>query len=158
MSHAPRARRQVIVLIKPIALPASMPAATRRNMNRQPRPRAANTITFLLPSMKTLLLYVATAVAEILGCYLPWRWLKEDGSAWLLLPGALSLALFAWLLTLHGTAAGRVYAAYGGVYVAVAVAWLWGVDKVRPTLWDAAGVALTLAGMAVIAFQPRLHV
>ncbi|MBN3806115.1 YnfA family protein [Paraburkholderia sp. Ac-20336] len=107
--------------------------------------------------MKTFLLYVVTAVAEILGCYLPWRWLKEDGSAWLLLPGALSLALFAWLLTLHGTAAGRVYAAYGGVYVTVAIAWLWGVDKVRPTLWDAAGVALTLAGMAVIAFQPRIH-
>ncbi|MBB5502529.1 YnfA family protein [Paraburkholderia sp. MM5384-R2] len=107
--------------------------------------------------MKTFLLYVVTAVAEILGCYLPWRWLKEGGSAWLLLPGAASLALFAWLLTLHGTAAGRVYAAYGGVYVAVAIAWLWVVDEVRPTLWDAAGVALTLAGMAVIAFQPRLH-
>ena len=69
--------------------------------------------------MKTLLLYIVTAVAEIVGCYLPWRWLKEGGSAWLLLPGALSLALFAWLLTFHGTAAGRVYAAYGGVYVAV---------------------------------------
>jgi small multidrug resistance family-3 protein len=106
--------------------------------------------------MKTFLLYVVTAVAEIVGCYLPWRWLKEDGSAWLLLPGALSLALFAWLLTLHGTAAGRVYAAYGGVYVAVAIAWLWGVEKVRPTSWDAAGVALTLAGMAVIACQPRV--
>ena len=100
---------------------------------------------------------VRAAVAEILGCYLPWRWLKEGGSAWLLLPGAASLALFAWLLTLHGTAAGRVYAAYGGVYVAVAIAWLWIVDDVRPTLWDAAGVALTLGGMAVIAFQPRLH-
>ncbi|AFT89482.1 YnfA family protein [Paraburkholderia phenoliruptrix] len=106
--------------------------------------------------MKTLLLYAITAVAEILGCYLPWRWLKEGGPLWLLLPGALSLALFAWLLTLHGTAAGRVYAAYGGVYVAVAIAWLWCVDKVRPTLWDAAGVAVTLAGMAIIAFQPRV--
>jgi small multidrug resistance family-3 protein len=106
--------------------------------------------------MKTFLLYVVTAVAEILGCYLPWRWLKEGGSVWLLLPAALSLALFAWLLTLHGTAAGRVYAAYGGVYVAVAIAWLWCVDKLRPTLWDAAGVTLTLAGMAVIAFQPRV--
>ncbi|CAH2801794.1 MAG: UPF0060 membrane protein YnfA [uncultured Paraburkholderia sp.] len=95
--------------------------------------------------MKTLLLYAITAGAEILGCYLPWRWLKEGGPLWLLLPDALSLALFAWLLTLHGTAA-------GGVYVAVAIAWLWCVDKVRPTLWDAAGVAVTLAGMAIIAF------
>ncbi|HEY3597733.1 MAG TPA: YnfA family protein [Paraburkholderia sp.] len=105
--------------------------------------------------MKTLLLYVVTAVAEILGCYLPWRWLKDGGSAWLLVPGALSLAVFAWLLTLHGAAAGRVYAAYGGVYVAVAIVWLWGVEQVRPTVWDFAGAALTLAGMSVIAFQPR---
>ena len=106
--------------------------------------------------MKTLLLYVVTAIAEIVGCYLPWRWLKEGGPAWLLLPGALSLALFAWLLTFHGTAAGRVYAAYGGVYVAVAILWLWFVDHVRPSAWDLAGVALTLAGMSVIAFQPRV--
>ncbi|MCU0920282.1 MAG: YnfA family protein [Burkholderiaceae bacterium] len=70
--------------------------------------------------LKTLLLFVATAVAEIVGCYLPYLWLKQDRSAWLLLPAAGSLALFAWLLTLHPTAAGRVYAAYGGVYVGVA--------------------------------------
>ncbi|MDP3322313.1 MAG: YnfA family protein, partial [Hydrogenophaga sp.] len=66
--------------------------------------------------MKALLLYTATALAEIVGCYLPYLWLKQDRSIWLLLPGAISLALFAWLLTLHDTAAGRVYAAYGGVY------------------------------------------
>ncbi|HEY1996853.1 YnfA family protein [Paraburkholderia sp.] len=106
--------------------------------------------------MKTFALYVVTAFAEILGCYLPWRWLKDGGSAWLLVPGALSLATFAWLLTLHGTAAGRVYAAYGGVYVAAAILWLWWVEQVRPTMWDLAGVALTLAGMGVIAFQPRV--
>ena len=106
--------------------------------------------------MKTFLLYAVTAVAEILGCYLPWRWLKDGGSAWLLVPGALSLATFAWLLTLHGTAAGLVYAAYGGVYVAVAILWLWCVEQVRPTLWDLAGVAFTLAGMGIIAFQPRV--
>ena len=70
-------------------------------------------------------------------------------------PAAVSLALFAWLLTLHPTAAGRVYAAYGGVYIAVALAWLWAVDGIRPTGWDAAGVAVSLAGMALIAFQPR---
>jgi small multidrug resistance family-3 protein len=106
--------------------------------------------------MKTLLLYVVTALAEILGCYLPWRWLKDGGSAWLLVPGALSLAVFAWLLTFHGAAAGRVYAAYGGVYVAVAILWLWVVEQMRPTVWDFAGAALTLAGMSVIAFQPRI--
>ncbi len=133
--------RRVIVLIKQIDCRA------RSCGNTTPR--------FYL-SMKTFLLYAVTAIAEIVGCYLPWRWLKEGGSIWLLVPGALSLALFAWLLTLHGTAAGRVYAAYGGVYVAVAIVWLWCVDKVRPTLWDAAGVAFTLAGMAIIAFQPRV--
>ena len=74
--------------------------------------------------MKTFLLYAVTAIAEILGCYLPWRWLKDGGSAWLLVPGALSLAAFAWLLTLHGAAAGRVYAAYGGVYITASLLWL----------------------------------
>ena len=105
--------------------------------------------------MKTLLLYLATALAEILGCYLPWRWLRQDGSPWLLLPAILSLALFAWLLTLHTAATGRVYAAYGGVYIAVALLWLWLVDGVRPGLWDVAGAGIALLGMAIIAFQPR---
>ena len=104
--------------------------------------------------MKTLLLFVATALAEIVGCYLPYLWLKEGRSAWLLVPAAASLALFAWLLTLHDSAAGRVYAAYGGVYVGVALLWLWAVDQVRPTLWDVAGVAVALTGMAIIMFQP----
>lgn len=108
-----------------------------------------------MTELKTLLLFLVTAVAEILGCYLPYRWLREDGSAWLLLPAAASLALFAWLLTLHPTASGRIYAAYGGVYVFVAVLWLWGVDGVRPTAWDIAGSLIALAGMAVIMFAPR---
>jgi len=105
--------------------------------------------------VKTLLLYLLTAVAEIVGCYLPYLWLRKGGSAWLLLPAALSLALFAWLLTLHPTASGRVYAAYGGVYVTVAIGWLWLVDQVKPTRWDVAGTLLCLAGMAVIMFSPR---
>lgn len=104
--------------------------------------------------MKTLLLYVATALAEIVGCYLPFLWLKAGRPAWLLLPAASSLALFAWLLTLHATAAGRVYAAYGGVYIGVAILWLWRVDGVTPTSWDLAGAAVALAGMGLIAFQP----
>lgn len=105
--------------------------------------------------MKTLLLYAITAVAEILGCYLPYLWLKQGRSLWLLVPAALSLAVFAWLLTLHATAAGRIYAAYGGVYIGVALIWLWLVDGIRPTPWDAAGATIALAGMAVIMFQPR---
>ena len=105
--------------------------------------------------MKTLLLFVATAFAEIIGCYLPYLWLRKGASAWLLLPAALSLAAFVWLLTLHPTASGRVYAAYGGVYVTIAVGWLWLVDQVKPTRWDLLGAMLCLAGMAVIMFSPR---
>jgi small multidrug resistance family-3 protein len=105
--------------------------------------------------MRTFGLYVATAIAEIIGCYLPYLWLKQGKSVALLIPAALSLAIFAWLLTLHPSAAGRVYAAYGGVYISVALIWLWLVDGMRPTAWDLAGVAFALLGMAIIAFQPR---
>ncbi|ANQ21796.1 hypothetical protein BA893_08975 [Vibrio natriegens] len=104
---------------------------------------------------KTIGLFFISAIAEILGCYLPYLWLKEGKSVWLLLPAALSLALFAWLLSLHPTAAGRVYAAYGGVYVFVAILWLWIVDGIRPTLWDIIGVTVALLGMAIIMFEPR---
>ncbi len=105
--------------------------------------------------MKTFFLYLATALAEIVGCYLPYLWLRQHGSPWLLLPALASLALFAWLLSLHDAASGRVYAAYGGVYIGAAIAWLWAVDGVRPSVWDVAGVAVALMGMALIAFQPR---
>jgi len=105
--------------------------------------------------MKTLCLFVLTAVAEIAGCYLPYLWLRHGKSAWLLAPGAVSLALFAWLLSLHPTAAGRTYAAYGGVYVSVAVFWLWWIDGVRPDRWDLVGAAVTLIGMSIIAFGPH---
>ena len=104
---------------------------------------------------KVLGLFVLTAVAEIVGCYLPYLWLKQERSAWLLLPAALSLAAFVWLLTLHPHAAGRVYAAYGGVYVSIALLWLLLVDAVRPTLTDVVGVAVCLLGMAIIMFGPR---
>lgn len=104
---------------------------------------------------RTVSLFVATALAEIVGCYLPYLWLKQSRSAWLMVPAAISLAVFAWLLTLHPTAAGRVYAAYGGVYITVALAWLWLVDGVKPDRADYVGVALCLAGMAVIMFGPR---
>lgn len=105
--------------------------------------------------LKTFFLFTVTAVAEIVGCYRPYLWLKQDRSAWLLVPAAASLALFAWLLSLHPTAAGRVYAACGGVYIGVAVIWLMLVDKVRPTATDWVGVAVSLVGMAIIMFGPR---
>jgi small multidrug resistance family-3 protein len=82
-------------------------------------------------------------------------WLRQSGTVWLLLPAALCLAAFAWLLTLHPAATGRVYAAYGGVYVAASILWLWVVDGVRPSSWDVVGASVALAGMGLIAFQPR---
>ena len=105
--------------------------------------------------IKTIGLFIVTALAEIIGCYLPYLWLKQGHSAWLLLPAALSLSAFAWLLTLHPNAAGRVYAAYGGVYIGVALMWLWAVESVRPTLTDWVGVSLCFLGMAIIMFGPR---
>jgi small multidrug resistance family-3 protein len=104
--------------------------------------------------LKTLGLFVLTALAEIVGCYLPYLWLRQGKSLWLLLPAVLSLALFVWLLTLHPQASGRVYAAYGGVYVVVALLWLWQVDGIRPTVWDLAGVGVALLGIALILCAP----
>ncbi len=107
--------------------------------------------------VKIATLFAITALAEIVGCYLPWLVLKQGKTAWLLLPAAVSLALFAWLLTLHPSAAGRTYAAYGGMYIAVALVWLWLVDGVTLTRWDIAGASVALIGMAVIALQPEGH-
>ncbi|GLT21840.1 UPF0060 membrane protein [Zoogloea oryzae] len=99
-------------------------------------------------------LFAVTALAEIIGCYLPWLVLRQGKSAFLLLPAALSLGLFAWLLTLHPTAAGRTYAAYGGMYIGVALLWLRFVDGVALTRWDVAGAVIALVGMGVIVVQP----
>jgi len=104
----------------------------------------------------TAMLFAATAVAEIVGCYLPYLWLREGKSPWLVVPAMGSLAIFVWLLTLHPTAAGRVYAAYGGMYITVAIVWLWLVDGVKPDRWDIVGVALCLGGMGVIMFAPKV--
>ncbi|WP_319703825.1 YnfA family protein [Cronobacter sakazakii] len=100
--------------------------------------------------IKTTLLFFATALAEIIGCFLPWLWLRKGASVLLLLPAALSLMLFVWLLTLHPAASGRVYAAYGGVYVMTALIWLRVVDGVRLSLYDWAGAAVALCSMLII--------
>lgn len=106
--------------------------------------------------LSTGLLFLATALAEIVGCFLPYLWLRKGGSAWLLIPSALSLALFAWLLTLHPAASGRIYAAYGGVYVATALVWLRVIDGVKLSVYDWTGAGIALVGMAVIVAGWRL--
>jgi len=100
--------------------------------------------------LKTTFLFFITALAEIIGCFLPWLWLKKGASVLLLFPAALSLALFVWLLTLHPAASGRVYAAYGGVYVLTALLWLRVVDGVRLSVWDWSGALIALSGMVII--------
>ena len=106
--------------------------------------------------LTTFALFVLTAVAEIGGCYATYAWLRMGRSAWWLLPGAISLAFFAWLLTLHPTdGAGRIYAAYGGIYIMASLLWLWLVERRAPDHWDILGAAICLVGAGVILFGPR---
>lgn len=104
----------------------------------------------------TLPLFAAAALAEIAGCFAFWAWWRLDRSALWLLPGLAALAAFAWLLAQSGTtAAGRAYAAYGGIYIAASLGWLWLVEGLRPDRFDLVGAGLALAGTAVILFAPR---
>lgn len=102
--------------------------------------------------------YVGAALAEIAGCFSFWAWLKLGKPVWWLVPGMLSLGLFAYLLTLvEASHAGRIYAAYGGVYIVASLLWLWAVEGAKPHLTDWAGMMLCLAGAAVILYGPRLQ-
>jgi small multidrug resistance family-3 protein len=106
--------------------------------------------------MQTIAVYVGAAIAEIAGCFAFWAWLRLDKTVGWVLPGMVSLALFAYLLTLvDAFAAGRAYAAYGGVYIAASLGWLWAVEGVRPDRWDLIGATVCLAGAAVIIAGPR---
>ncbi|ODL98213.1 YnfA family protein [Acinetobacter pittii] len=100
-------------------------------------------------------LFIITAIAEILGCYFPYLILKEGKSVWLWLPTVLSLAIFVWLLTLHPAASGRIYAAYGGIYIFTALMWLRFVDQVGLTRWDILGGLIVLCGAGLIILQPQ---
>lgn len=104
----------------------------------------------------TAFAYIGAALAEIAGCFAFWAWLRLDKSPLWLVPGIASLCLFAYLLTLiEAEHAGRTYAAYGGVYIASALLWLWAVEGVRPDRWDTLGTAICLIGAAVILWGPR---
>ncbi len=104
----------------------------------------------------TALVYLAAAVAEIAGCFAFWAWLRLGKSPTWLAPGVVSLILFAWLLTrVDSDAAGRAYAAYGGIYICASLAWLWAVEGARPDRWDVGGAALCLIGTCIILLGPR---
>ncbi|HEU4390466.1 MAG TPA: YnfA family protein [Blastocatellia bacterium] len=109
----------------------------------------------MISILRTAALFAITACAEIGGCYLFYLWLRIRKPAWVLVPSAICLGLYAWLLTLHPGAAGRTYAAYGGMYVTLALFWLWFIDNQRPDRWDVLGVMVCLIGMGIIAFAPR---
>lgn len=103
-----------------------------------------------------VLAYIGAALAEIAGCFAFWAWLRLGKSPWWLLPGIASLCIFAYLLTLvEAEHAGRTYAAYGGVYIASALGWLWVAEGVKPDRWDITGVVVCLLGAAIILWGPR---
>lgn len=107
-------------------------------------------------NLSSLTIYVGAALAEIGGCFAFWAWLRMDKPAWLAIPGIASLVLFAYLLTLVPVdAAGRAYAAYGGIYIVASIGWLALVENVRPDRWDVLGATVCLVGAAIILFGPR---
>lgn len=106
--------------------------------------------------MPTFAAYVAAALFEIAGCFAFWGWFRLAKPIWWLVPGLASLAIFAWLLTLvESAAAGRAYAAYGGIYIAASLGWLWAVEGFRPDRWDVAGGLVCLLGATIIIAAPR---
>ncbi len=109
--------------------------------------------------MTSFLYYAGAAVAEISGCFAFWAWLRLDRSPLWLVPGLAALVAFAFLLTRIDSAfAGRAYAAYGGVYIAASLAWLWAVEGTRPDRWDLIGAAVCILGAAIILLGPRSDV
>ncbi len=106
--------------------------------------------------MTTAFVYISAAIAEIAGCFAFWAFLRLGQPVWWLFPGMASLAVFAWLLTfVDASHAGRAYAAYGGVYIAASLLWLWAMEGARPDRWDAIGAAVCIAGAAIILYGPR---
>lgn len=109
-----------------------------------------------MPGPTSFLVYAAAALAEIGGCFAFWAWLRLGKSPLWIAPGVVLLVVFAALLTRADVAfAGRAYAAYGGVYVASSLLWLWIIERTQPDRWDLLGAAVVLIGAAIIYFGPR---
>ena len=106
--------------------------------------------------MASVLFYIGAAVLEIAGCFAFWAWLRLGKTFLWILPGTVSLILFALLLTrIDSPFAGRAYAAYGGIYIAVSLIWLWAVEGTAPDRWDLLGALVCLIGAAMILWGPR---
>lgn len=106
--------------------------------------------------MSTPAVLMLTALSEIAGCFAFWAWARQEASAWWLLPGIAALVTFAWLLTrIDAEFAGRAYAAYGGIYIAASLLWLWAFEGARPDRWDIAGGMIAVLGALVILYGPR---
>lgn len=106
--------------------------------------------------MQSFAIYIAAAGAEIAGSFAFWAWLRLGRSMLWVVPGVISLVLFAYLLTrIDAVFAGRAYAAYGGVYIAASLSWLWLVEGARPDRWDLLGGTVSLIGAAIILLGPR---
>jgi small multidrug resistance family-3 protein len=106
--------------------------------------------------VQSIAVFIGAALAEIAGCFAFWAWLRLDKSPLWLVLGIASLALFAFLLTLaESPLAGRAYAAYGGVYIAASLLWLWAIEGARPDRWDGIGAVICIAGAGMILFGPR---
>jgi len=107
--------------------------------------------------VKSILFFCLAAVCEIGGCFSFWAWARQHRSGWWILPGIVGLVLFAWVLTRVDAAfAGRAYAAYGGIYIAASLLWMWTVEHTAPDRFDLLGAACCLVGTGIILFAPRL--
>lgn len=105
--------------------------------------------------MMSWVYFVGAAILEIAGCFALWAWLRDGRSPLWVLPGMIALLGFAFLLTRAETShAGRAYAAYGGVYVAASITWLWAIERQPPDRWDIVGLLACLVGSAII-LMPR---
>ena len=109
--------------------------------------------------MTSFAFYAIAAVAEIIGCFAFWAWLRLDRSVYWILPGIVSLIVFAVLLTrINSMFAGRTFAAYGGVYIVASLLWLWIIEGQRLDKWDILGAIIFIAGAVLILFGHRQQV
>lgn len=105
--------------------------------------------------LKSLSIFILAGLFEIGGGYLVWQWLKEGKPLWWGLAGGLILALYGVVATWQTANFGRVYAAYGGIFIIMALIWAWKVDGFKPDRWDVIGALVAVIGACIIIYMPR---